>query len=66
MNGRSRVRGNRGDLVGQLCTGVWLAGHVAAAFTLGTLIVDHQPQAAAEGLATTRSDLDAQPQAHDA
>lgn len=42
MRGRHKVRGGA-DVVERFCVGVWFTGHLAAVFTLGTLITDgHQ------------------------
>ncbi|WP_395369323.1 hypothetical protein OHU45_09130 [Streptomyces tubercidicus] len=58
----ARVAGS--DPVGRLLTGVWLAGHVAAAVTLGAMLTDHQTAVTA-GSPTTSPDRDPDEQTHD-
>jgi hypothetical protein len=59
MHGRHKCRGGTGDSVERLCVGVWLAGHLATAFTLGSLLTDaHQGHAAAQRPAATQPDAD--------
>lgn len=58
MHRRHRIRSGAGDSVERLCVGAWLAGHVAAVFTLGSLIADdQQDHAAAQRPAATQPDV---------
>ncbi|MCZ4117916.1 hypothetical protein [Streptomyces sp. H39-S7] len=53
------------DPVGRLLTGVWLAGHVAAAFTLGAVIADRPTAVTAGSPVVSSPDRPADEQTHD-
>jgi hypothetical protein len=60
MRSRHKVRGGAADSVERFCVGVWFTGHLAALFTLGTLITS-DPQDHAAGQRPTVSQPDASP-----